>query len=157
MIRDQIQQMYCIAKQNENPIALRIFRLILTAIQDRDNQETEIGDKEILSMLRTMIEQRSHSIKLYEQEGRLEDVEEEKQEVQIIQNLLPQVFDEQRTTQEIKKIIQDIGAHNVKDFKRIMTELHHRYPNEIHPQLACEIVKEALGCNGFVKSKTVAS
>lgn len=150
MLRDNIKETYRSAAKQQNQRIVSTLRLILTAIKDRDNAvqshgtEGYIDDNEILSMLHTMIQQRCQSIDLYEQEGRLDLVEEEKEEIDIIQNLIPPKLDEQQTRVEVEKIVHDIGADNVKDFRRTMAELHRRYPHQIQSKLACSIVKQVL-------------
>ena len=78
------------------------LRLINAAIKDRDiavrsEENTEgVSDAEIILILSNMVKQRKHSIIQYEEGGRIELAEREREEIKIIQEFLPnQLTDEE--------------------------------------------------------------
>ena len=150
MMRPRLQEALTHATTTHNQRALSTLRLILTALKDRDisarsrGQEEGIDEDEIIAMLESMIAQRRQSIALYEQEGRVDLIEEERDEIDIITHLMPKMLDEQETRTAVETVITEIGALSVKDVGRIMAELRHRYPNEMRFNLACDIVKQSL-------------
>ena len=131
--------------------AVSTLRLILAAIKDRDiaargKGNTEgIPDTEVLSLLQTMVKQRRESIALYEQGGRLDLAEEEREEIDIINRFLPQQMDEAAMRQAVGRLIEEIDASGVKDMGRTMAELRSRYPGQMDFAKASQIVKRALG------------
>ena len=150
MMRPRLQEALTYATATQNQRALSTLRLILTALKDRDisarsrGQEEGIDEDEIIAMLEIMITQRRQSIELYEQEGRVDLVEEERDEIDIITSLMPKMLDEHETRTAVETVITEIGALSVKDVGRIMAELHRRYPNEMRFTMACDIVKQTL-------------
>lgn len=131
--------------------AVSTLRLILAAIKDRDiaargKGNTEgIPDAEVLSLLQTMVKQRRESIALYEQGGRLDLAEEEREEIDIINRFLPQQMDEAAMRQAVERLIEEIDASGVKDMGRTMAELRSRYPGQMDFAKASQIVKRVLG------------
>ena len=131
--------------------AVSTLRLILAAIKDRDiaargKGNTEgIPDAEVLSLLQTMVKQRRESIALYEQGGRLDLTEEEREEIDIINRFLPQQMDEAAMRQAVERLIEEIDASGVKDMGRTMAELRSRYPGQMDFAKASQIVKRVLG------------
>lgn len=131
--------------------AVSTLRLILAAIKDRDiaargKGNTEgIPDAEVLSLLQTMVKQRRESIALYEQGGRLDLAEEEREEIDIINRFLPQQMDEGAMRQAVERLIEEIDASGVKDMGRTMAELRSRYPGQMDFAKASQIVKRVLG------------
>src|ERR1044072_6443003 len=78
------------------------IRLIQAAIKDKDieargNGKEPLSDEEILALLQKMVKQRQESIAMYEQGGRTELAQAEKDEVTVITSYLPQQMDEAET------------------------------------------------------------
>src|SRR5919107_5082560 len=81
---------------------LGAIRLIQAALKDKDIEARGAGkgqatDEEILALLQKMIKQRQESITMYEQGGRAELAQAEKDEVAVISSYLPQQMDEADT------------------------------------------------------------
>lgn len=153
MLKESIQVAFSGSLQEDNQLAISLISLLLTAINDREKALIDQGgsgildDEEIMSMIQTMIEQRQQSMMLYEQEGRLDMAEEEAEENRILQSFMPKVLDEVQTRHAVEQVIQELGAHGIKDVKKTINELHRRYPKEMNFSLACSMVKQALKCH----------
>ena len=126
------------------------LRLINAAIKDRDiavrsEENTEgVSDSDIILILSNMVKQRKQSIILYEEGGRIELAEREREEIKIIQEFLP----DQLTDEEIKiEILKIIDAHDhlsIKDMGRIMSELKKKFSGRMDFGKASLIVKALL-------------
>jgi hypothetical protein len=151
MIRHRLNDALKDALRTQDHAAIITLRLILTAIRDRDlaaraRGNTEgVSDREILDLLRTMIRQRRESISLYEQGGRLDLVESEEAEIDVIKRFLPKQLDEGETRGAVRQVIDDLGAAGLKDVGRTMTELRTRYPGQMDFAKASGMVKKELG------------
>ena len=105
------------------------LRLINAAIKDRDiavrsEENTEgVSDSEIILILSNMVKQRKQSIVQYEEGGRIELAERERQEIKIIEEFLPNQLNEQEITAEVTKIIESKNQLSIKDIGKIMGEL----------------------------------
>jgi uncharacterized protein len=95
-------------------------------------------------MLQTMIKQRREAIALYEQGGRLELAEQEREEIGIIETFLPKQFDDAEIRNVVAAVIADIGATGIKDMGRTMAELRSRYAGQMDFGKASGYVKEVL-------------
>ena len=108
---------------------LATLRLINAAIKDRDiavrsEENTEgVSDSEIILILSNMVKQRKQSIVQYEEGGRIELAERERQEIKIIEEFLPNQLNEQEIKEEVSKIIESKDQLNIKDIGKIMSEL----------------------------------
>src|SRR3546814_19140325 len=65
-------------------------------------------------MLQTMVRQRRESITAYEQGGRLDLVEQEKEEIAIIEAFLPQQLSEAEVEAATRAAIAEVGARGIK-------------------------------------------
>lgn len=127
------------------------LRLILAALKDRDiaarseDRSDGVGEEEILQLLQKMIKQRVESITTYEQAGRVDLAEQEREEKEIIESYLPRQLSDEETVAAVAKVITDIGAAGLKDMGRAMTELKTRYAGQMDFTKASAAVKKSLG------------
>tara|TARA_B100000963_G_scaffold336018_1_gene330692 strand:- start:224 stop:676 length:453 start_codon:yes stop_codon:yes gene_type:complete len=129
---------------------LATLRLINAAIKDRDiavrsEENTEgVSDAEIILILSNMVKQRKQSIVQYEEGGRIELAERERQEIKIIEEFLPNQLNEQEIREEVSKIIESKDQLSIKDMGKIMGELKTKFSGRMDFGNASEIVKALL-------------
>ena len=126
------------------------LRLINAAIKDRDiavrsEENTEgVSDDEIILILSNMVKQRKQSIIQYEEGGRIELAEREREEIKIIQEFLPNQLTNDEIQAEITKIIDAEDQLSIKDMGKIMGELKNKFSGRMDFGKASEIVKALL-------------
>ena len=126
------------------------LRLITAAIKDRDiavrsEENTEgVSDSEIILILSNMVKQRRQSIVQYEEGGRIELAEREREEIRIIQEFLPNQLTEEEIKIEISKIINDHDQLSIKDMGKIMGQLKDKFSGRMDFGKASELVKALL-------------
>jgi len=149
-LREAINQALKRSLKEKNKLATSTLRLIIAALKDRDiaarsKGRTEgIPDDEILQMLQTMVKQRRESIALYEQGGRLELAEQEREEIEVINSFLPQQMDESAMQEAVETLVEEMGATSLKEMGAVMGELRNRFPGRMDFGRAATIVKEQL-------------
>ncbi|MFL7899683.1 GatB/YqeY domain-containing protein [Azospirillum argentinense] len=150
MLRTRLNEALKQAMLAKNQRAVSTVRLILAALKDRDIAARSRGvtdgidEAEILSMLQTMIKQRGESIKLYEQGGRLELAEQEREEITIIEGFLPKQMSEEEVVAAVKTVVDEIGATCIKDMGKVMAELKTRYAGQMDFAKVSGTVKQQL-------------
>ena len=126
------------------------LRLINAAIKDRDiavrsEENTEgVSDNEIILILSNMVKQRKQSIVQYEEGGRIELAEREREEIKIIQEFLPNQLTEDEIKIEILKVINAHDQLSIKDMGKIMGELKSKYSGSMDFGKASGFVKALL-------------
>ena len=131
---------------------LATIRLMNAAIKDKDiNARTEGHDSEklpdsaLMDLFAKMVKQRQDSIAAYEQGGRPELAQQEREEMEIIQTYMPKQLSEDETKAVIKTIIAAVGASSIKDMGKVMAELKSKYSGQIDMGKAGGVVKSLLG------------
>ncbi len=125
-------------------------RLIIAALKDRDiaargkGNADGIGDDEIAQMLQSMIKSRRESIVLYEQGGRVELAEQEREEIAIIETFLPQQMSAAEVEAAIKAAIAEAGAKSIKDMGKVMATLKARHVGQMDFAKASAAIKALL-------------
>ena len=129
---------------------MNTLRLINAAIKDRDIAARTAGreplnDQEVLELLGRMIKQRQESAPIYEEAGRIDLAEQEREEIAIIRSLLPKQLDETEMQTVCSQAIDETGAQGLRDMGRCMAALKTRYPGQMDFGKASQIVRNKLG------------
>ncbi|MCP1199826.1 GatB/YqeY domain-containing protein [Notoacmeibacter sp. MSK16QG-6] len=148
-MRDQISAALNEAVQSDKRSRACMLRLIQTAINDRDvanraDGKDPISEAEIGDMLMKMIHQREASAAEYEARGRLSEAEEEREEIQIVRDLLPRQLDESDTRRACAQVIEEVDAGGLRDVGRCMNALKEKFPGQMDFGQASGIVKGML-------------
>ena len=128
---------------------LSTVRMIQAALKDKDIEARGAGkgqasEEEIFGLLQKMIKQRQESIAIYEQAGRKELADQEREEVAVIQSFLPQQMDEAETRAAVEAAVAETGAASMKDMGKVVGALRARYAGRMDFGRASALVKELL-------------
>ena len=149
-LREKINEQFNSALRSNNKTVVSTFRLILTAIKERDianrtgGKKEEVKDPEIIKVLRKMKKQRQESADLYKKGGRQELLEVEEMEIKIIDTFLPKQLSEEETKKICKETIESLGVSSIKDMGKIMGSLKQKYSDTIDFSKVNTIVKGLL-------------
>ena len=131
---------------------LSTLRLINAAIKDRDiaarggeDGADGVSDTEVRQILGRMIKQRQESARAYEEGGRLELAETEREEIAIIEEFLPRKLSEEETDRAVEDAIAETGADSIRDMGKVMGVLKERYTGQMDFGAVGPKVKARLG------------
>jgi uncharacterized protein YqeY len=150
-LRERINTALKTAMKEKDSARLGTLRLINAAIKDQDiarrSTEDDIGvsDADILGILGKMTKQRQESVRAYEEGGRLDLAERERQEVAVIEEFLPQQLSDKDVEAAIDKAIADVGATSIRDMGKIMGKLKQQYTGQMDFSTVGPRVKAKLG------------
>ena len=149
-LRNKIDEDYKQSIKNKDQQKIDTLRLIRSAIKDKDissrtsENKEEINDSEILSLLLNLIKQRNDSIEQFQKAKRDDLIKNEKSEIEVIKDYLPQ----QKTQEETEKIINEIISSNnlgsIKDMGKLMSIIKNDYAGEVDMGLVGKIAKSKL-------------
>ena len=100
-------------------------------------------DDLVTDVLQKMAKQRRELIEMYEEGGRDELAEKERQELAVIEEFLPRQMSEEETKAAIAQVKADIGADSVQDMGKVMAELKSRHGALMDMSTASRLVKES--------------
>ena len=151
-VRDKINADIKDAMKAGDKRKLGTLRLMSSAIKDKDiNARTEGHDSEklpdsaLMDLFAKMVKQRQDSIAAYEQGGRPELAQAEREEMDIIQTYMPKQMSEAEAKDAVAAVIKAVGAASVKDMGKVMAELKAKYSGQMDMGKAGGIVKALLG------------
>ncbi len=148
-LRQELQDALKAAMRDKDRRRVSTLRLILAAIKDRDIARRTEGDERdddtvIREILAKMIRQREESVRAYEEGGRVELADQEREEIAIIRSFLPPQMTEEEVGEAVDAVIAEVGAESLKDIGRCMATLKERYAGRMDFALASRLVKERL-------------
>jgi uncharacterized protein YqeY len=128
---------------------LGAVRLIQAALKDKDIEARGAGrgqasDEEILGLLQKMIKQRQESMAIYEENGRPELAQAEREEAEVIQSFLPKQMSDAETRAAVEAAIAETGAASMKDMGKVVSALRGKHAGRMDFVKASGLVKEML-------------
>ena len=149
-LKQTIETEYKNALKSKEKTKISTYRLILSSIKDLDilnrsgPNKKDTDDEDIKKLLKKMVKQRAESIDIYKKNNRLDLLEVEQNELDILTGFLPKQLGEEETKKICAEVISKLGANSVKDMGKVMGELKKLYADEIDFAKAGLLIKELL-------------
>ncbi|MDA9177720.1 GatB/YqeY domain-containing protein [Candidatus Pelagibacter sp.] len=150
-LKETIETEYKRALKAKDKIKISTYRLILSSIKDLDifnrsgANKKDTDDEDIKKLLKKMVKQRAESIDIYKKNNRIDLLEVEQNEYDILIGFLPKQLGEEETKKICAEVILKLGASSVKDMGKVMGELKKQHADEIDFAKAGPLIKELLG------------
>ncbi len=109
------------------------------------DERVELDDQRVLEILDKMTKQRKDSLSQYESAGRDDLVQQEKFEIDLINEFLPEQLDEAGLASLVDEVIAAIGAESMKDMGKVMSMLKSQAQGRADMAAVGALVKSKLG------------
>tara|TARA_B110000014_G_C20084124_1_gene566838 strand:+ start:164 stop:631 length:468 start_codon:yes stop_codon:yes gene_type:complete len=149
-LRENIEENYKSALKQKNEVSIRTFRLIKSAIKDKDislrtkDFKEQLGDDGIIKLLQSLIKQRNESFDMYKKGGRDLLAKNELNEIEIIKTLLPTQIGEKELIELIETIIKQENVESVQDMGKIISILRSKYSGKVDMSIAGKLAKDII-------------
>lgn len=137
MLRERLSGALKGAIDSGDERAAATLRLVMAAVKERDQCSRRamsaegISDEEIAAMLRSMVEQRRSDICRCEETARLDQAQQEADEIAILERFLPARMNEGQTASAVDETIRELGVTRLKDTGRVIAALKQRYNGQM--------------------------
>ncbi len=148
------------AMSSKDELRLLVLRMVKSEIANREKekrsklakegqeegleQKSKLSDEEIAAVLSSEAKKRKDSIKQYEEGRRSELAEQEKKELAVLEEYLPEQMSEEEIRQLAQKKISETGAEGPQDTGRVMGSLMPEVKGKADGGLVNKIVQEEL-------------
>jgi len=129
---------------------LSTLRLINAAIKDKDiaaratGSDDGVPEAEVLAILGKMAKQRMESARAYEEGGRLDLAEREREEIMVIEEFLPRQLSDKETAAAVEEAIAEVGATSIRDMGKVIGLLKGKYTGQMDFGAVGPMVKDRL-------------
>jgi len=148
------------AMQSQNTLRVSVLRLVLSAIANKEKEKraklskseeeskleelSQLSDEEVTEVLFSEVKKRKESIKQYQEGGREDLAQQEKKELEILNDYLPQQMSEEEIREIVKDKIKESGASGPQDTGKVMGVLMPQLKGKAEGALVSQIVQEEL-------------
>lgn len=148
-IRDKVAAGLKEAMKAKDMARLSTLRLINAAIKDREIAARSDGsaapdEDDLRGILAKMVKQRQESAKIYEDGGRIELAEKEREEIAVIEGFLPRQLSGDEIAAAVEAAIAEAGAEGLRDMGKVMGLLKEKFTGQMDFGAVGPMVKERL-------------
>ena len=124
---------------------LGTIRLALSEIKRVEvDERIDPDDTRVIAILDKMVKQRRESIKIFEEAERTELADQEKFEITVLQEFLPQALSAAELDDIIQSALAESGAESMKDMGKVMAWLKPKINGRADMGLVSSAVKQRL-------------
>ena len=109
------------ASKSGNVLESDILKMVLASVKNEEIEKGEkLKDEEIIKVIRKESKKIEDSINEYTKMNRMDLVEKEKVQLEILQKYLPALMEESAIREVVKKVITESNASSLKDMGLVM-------------------------------------
>ena len=145
MLKERLMQDLKDAMKNKDEIKKNTVQMVRAAIlQIEKDKGIQVEDDKILEIIAKEVKSKKDVIKDFEKAERQDLIDQTNKEIEILQNYLPRQLSKEDIKEELKKIIEDLGATSIKDMGNIMKEAKAKFGASADGKTINEVAKELL-------------
>jgi uncharacterized protein len=147
-MKDKLKQDLKESMLAKNELKTSVLRLLISALSYMEIQKGGAGyeatDEDVISTIQKEVKQRKDSIEQYTNAGRMELVEKEEKELEILSKYLPEQMGEEEITAIVKEAISQTGASSIQDMGKVMGVIMPKTKGKADGSLVSQIVRKEL-------------
>ena len=144
-IKDSIQsdQIKFLKEGNKEDSSTLRFALSFLNKEEKD-KKIELNDSEVIKILKSMIKRNKDSYDQFINANRQELADKEKKEMSLLNTYLPELLDEVKTEEIVKKVIDELDVKSIKDMGKAMGLIKNNHGDTIDMSLVSKYIKKLL-------------
>lgn len=144
-LKNRIQDDVKDAMRARDKERLPVLRLITAAIKQKEvDERIDLDDAGVLGVLDKMAKQRRESLEQYEKAGREDLAAQERFELEILKQYLPEQLGEDELAALIAQAIEKTGAESMRDMGAVMGQLRGQVQGRADMKAVSEAVRARL-------------
>lgn len=134
------------AMKSGNKLRLETLRMLRAQIIEFEKKglDRPMNEDDEMSILMSATKKRKEAIEHFKNAGRMELVEQETKEMEIIAEYLPKQLSREEAERIIEEVIRQSGAGSMKDMGKVMPIAIKELKGKIDSKVISEIVKQKL-------------
>lgn len=112
---------------------------------DKSGLDREMNEEEELQLLNKQAKMRKESIEMFKSAERMDLVERETKQLEIINEYLPKQLTREEAEAIVDRVIKEAGAESAKDMGKVMGPVMKELKGKFDGKIIQEIVKSRLG------------
>lgn len=131
--------------KSKDSFSLGVIRMVKGAIQlEKINKKRDLTDDEVVAVVAKQIKMRNDSISEFEKAGRMDLVEQNKKEIEILNKYMPEQLSDDDVEKIIDEAFQKINPMSSRDMGLIMREVSPKLKGRADMGRVNAIIKDKL-------------
>jgi uncharacterized protein YqeY len=133
------------AMKSNDKLRLSTIRMIRSASKNKEIElRKKLEDEDVVKVIQAMVRKGEESVEQFQTGGRMDLVEKEKKELEILKSFLPQPLSQEEILKIIDQSIQETQASSLKDIGKVMKSVMPKIGGKTDGKLINQLVKERL-------------
>ena len=133
------------AMKSNDKLRLSTIRMIRSALKNKEIElRKSLEDEEVAKVIQAMVRKGEESVEQFQIGGRMDLVDKEKKEIEILKSFLPQPLNQEEILKIIDQSIQETQASSPKDIGKVMKSVMPKIGGKADGKLINQLVKERL-------------
>jgi hypothetical protein len=133
------------AMKSNDKAKLSTIRMIRSAVKNKEiDLRKPLDDDAIFRVIQGMVKKSEESIEQFKIGGRMDLVEKETKEIEIMKSYLPQPLSREEILKVIDQTIEETKASSLKDLGKVMKTVMPKLGGKVDGALVNQLVKERL-------------
>ncbi len=133
------------AMKSNDKLRLSTIRMIRSALKNKEIElRKNLEDEEVAKVIQAMVRKGEESVEQFQMGGRMDLVDKEKKEIEILKSFLPQPLSQEEILKIIDQSIQETQASSLKDIGKVMKSVMPKIGGKADGKLINQLVKERL-------------
>ena len=145
-LQERINEDLKVYMKSKDTFKLSVVRMVKGAVQlEKINlKREELSDDEIIKLISKQIKMRKDSIAEFTKAGRLDLVQQNEKEIDVLKEYMPEEMSEEEVINIINEAISSTGASNIKEMGKVMREVTPKVSGRFDMGRVSSIIKEKL-------------
>ncbi len=145
-LQERINEDLKVYMKSKDTFKLGVVRMVKGAVQlEKINlKKEELSDEEIIKLISKQIKMRKDSIAEFTKAGRLDLVQQNEKEIDVLKEYMPEEMSEEEVINIINEAISSTGASNIKEMGKVMREVTPKVSGRFDMGRVSSIIKEKL-------------
>jgi uncharacterized protein len=133
------------AMKSNDKLRLSTIRMVRSAVKNKEIElRKPLDDETVQRVIQGMVRKGEESIEQFKLGGRMDLVEKESQEIEILKTYIPQSMSREEVIQIIDQTIQETQVTSLKEMGKIMKSVMSKLQGKADGKLINQLVKERL-------------
>lgn len=141
----EIKEQLTDAMREGDPSRRDALRLILASLQGAEKElQRPLSEEEELQVLQRERKKRLEAAEAFRAGGREEQAEKEEDELDVLEEFMPEPIDEDELEQIVDDVIAEVGATSMRDIGRVMADVMPQVAGRADGSAVSQLVREKL-------------
>jgi uncharacterized protein YqeY len=149
-ILDRVKQDLTDAMKAQDDVRRRALRSLRAALANKEiakrraGADSSLEDQEELAVVQKQVKQRRDSIEQYEEADRDDLAQKEREEIEVLEDYLPDRLSDEELAERLDAIIDDVGATSMADMGPVMGRAMDELRGRVDGNRVREMVQDRL-------------